>query len=166
MNVKSQIHVDNTYDIHLFTISPSKQKLYVGCLKNAVCISHQESEEVYDYYLKRGWIDDMYEDIKCVGGKYHKFTPSEMFNVKFKETNLKTIDEMPIMQPDSIGHRYNLMNKRGAFIYDKEDNDEIKTLDTSLITKTSKGGGAIIDPRHKKIQNAVVKLLKDQLCIF
>lgn len=89
-----------------------------------------------------------------------------MFNVKFKETNLKTIDEMPIMQPDSIGHRYNLMNKRGAFIYDKEDNDEIKTLDTSLITKTSKGGGAIIDPRHKKIQNAVVKLLKDQYVYF
>lgn len=167
LNIKSSIHLGNTYDIHLFTISPNKQRLYVGCLRNAVCISPSESEEVYNYYVEKGWIDDMYEDVKSADGEIDKFIPSEMFNIKFKckEAKINIIDEMPIIQSDSIGHRYNLMNKRAIFIFDKED-DEIKTLDTSLIIKTNKVGEVIIDPRHKKIQNAVVKLLGDQYAQF
>lgn len=39
MNVASGKHIGAVYDIHLFSISPLKQKVYIGCLHNAVGVS-------------------------------------------------------------------------------------------------------------------------------
>ena len=63
MNVKSGIHIGNTYDIHLFTISPQKQRLYVGCLHNAIGIGPDESKEVFAYYKEKGWLKQMEDEI-------------------------------------------------------------------------------------------------------
>jgi len=163
MNVKSLKHVGMTYDIHLFTISPKKHKVYIGYLKNAIGISEKESRKVYQYYKENGWIDEMKQDIQFVGGVVKDLKPTWMFNVKFKfEDAVINYSNQPIIKSDTIGHRYNLMNKTGEFEFELDDEGNIETLDTSMFVKTTKAGEILIDPLHKKIQNAVVELLKDQ----
>ena len=163
MNVKSQKHAGMVYDIHLFAISPRKQKVYIGCLRNAIGVSIEESKKAYEYYKANGWIEEMKQDIKYVGGIIKDLKPSMMFNVKFRFEDAEiNYSNQPILRPDSIGHRYNLMEKVGDFEYEIDDEGNIETLDTSLITRTTKAGEILIDPLHKKIQNAIVELLKDQ----
>ena len=60
------------------------------------------------------------------------------------------------------------MDKKADFQFLLDKENKIKTLDTTSIVRTNKFGETLIDPRHKKIQNAVVELLKDKyinLCL-
>lgn len=163
MRVKGDRHFGKVYDIHLFTISPNKQKVYIGCLKNAVGVSSEESQEVFSYYQEKGWLSEMQHDVLYVGGTVKDFTPSFMFNIKFRfEEALIYYSNQPILKPDSVWHRYNLMDKKGSFEFEKDDDGNIKVLDTCVFERIIKAGKIQIDPLHKKIQNAIVDLLKGQ----
>lgn len=161
--VKSEKHVGQIYDIHLFAFSPNGKKVYIGCLHNAIGISSRESIKVYTYYEKQGWIKQMKKDVNFVGGEIKEFEPRIMFNVKFKfseaeidYSNIRVLGEYP------RGHRYNLMDKKEDFDFVKDEDGNIEILDTSLISRTNQEGKIVIDPYHKKIQNAVVEILKSQ----
>ena len=133
MRVKGDRHFGKVYDIHLFTISPNKQKVYIGCLKNAVGVSSEESQEVFSYYQEKGWLSEMQHDVLYVGGTVKDFTPSFMFNIKFRfEEALIYYSNQPILKPDSVWHRYNLMDKKGSFEFEKDDDGNIKVLDTCV----------------------------------
>lgn len=163
MNVESGKHFGATYDIHLFAITPDKQKVYIGCVHNAVGVEPEESKEVFRYYKEHGWIDEMKEDVRYAGGKVTGFKPEWMFNVKFKFTEAHiNYSNQPIIKADTLGHRYNLMDKKGDFEFLKDEEGKIQTLDTSTIRRTTKEGTILVDPLHKKIQNAVAEILKDQ----
>ena len=156
-------HIGNIYDIHLYTISPNSQRVYLGCLKNAVGVSHEESEEVYKYYQKKGWITDMKQDIAYAEGVVSDFNPSTMFNVKFIYEDAELYhSNYPIIKPESIGHRYNLMDMTDPFEFEKDENGNIKILDVNVFERETKAGKILIDPLHKKIQNAVAEILKSQ----
>ena len=160
---KSDKHYGKVYNIHLFTISPNKQKVYLGCLKNAIGVTPEDSQYVYNYYQKKGWLDEMKQDILFVGGTVKDFTPSFMFNVKFRfEDAIINYSNQPILKYDSVWHRYNLMDKKGAFEFEKDKDGKIKVLDISIFERIIEAGKIQIDPLHKKIQNAVVDLLKKQ----
>ena len=162
MNTKSGKHQNATYDIHLFTISPRKEKVYIGCLHNACGVTNDEAINVFRYYKEHGWLDEMKQDILNVGVTPKDLEPS-MFNVKFKFSDVKiNLSNSPIIEPESIGHRYNLMDKKGDFHFLKDEEGEIIYLDTSTIFRTTSAGTIVIDPVHKKIQNAVYDILKDQ----
>ena len=65
------------------------------------------------------------------------------------------------MASDSVpGHRYNLMDKKNDFVFESDEEGKVKVLDTSCFIKTTEKGEVLIDPLHKKIQNAVAKLIK------
>lgn len=164
LNVKSEKHVDETYDIHLFTISPSGQRVYIGCLHNAIGVSPDESQKVYQFYKENGWIDDMEEDIRFIEGLLEDLNPTWCFNVKFKFSEAElNYSNKPILVAEAFsGHRYNLMNKTHDFVFEKDEEGNTKVLNTKSIIKTVKGGKILVDPLHKKIQNAVAKLIKDQ----
>ena len=164
LRVTSAKHYGMVYDIHLYTFSPNKQRVYIGCLKNAVGVSDEESQKVYDYYKKKGWIDEMQQDILYVGGTVSDFSPSFMFNVKFKFKDAKlNYSNQPILSIDSIpSPRYNFMDKKREFGFEKNKDGSIKVLDTSIFERVVKAGKIQIDPQHKKIQNAVASILKDQ----
>ncbi len=163
MNVASGKHVGAIYDIHLFAISPRKQKVYVGCLHNAEGVSLKESKKVFAYYKKQGWLAEMKEDVKFAGGKVKGFYPEFLFNVRFKFSEaIINYSNMPILKSDSLGHRYNLMDKKGEFEFELDEENNIQVLDTSDIYRMTNKGEIIIDPLHKKIQNAIVEQLKDQ----
>ena len=105
----------------------------------------------------------MKEDVKFAGGKVHDFLPEFLFNVKFKFSEAEiNYSNPPILKFDSLGHRYNLMDKKGDFEFEWDEENNIQVLDTSDIHYIRNNGEIIIDPRHKKIQNAIVEQLKDQ----
>lgn len=162
MNVASGKHIGAVYDIHLFSISPLKQKVYVGCLHHAVGVSPEESKMVYQYYKERGWIEEMKDEIRFAGGTVRDIKSKWFFNVKFKfsEATLNYSNK-PILASDSVpGHRYNLMDKKNDFVFESDEEGKVKVLDTSCFIKTTEKGEVLIDPLHKKIQNAVAKLIK------
>lgn len=162
LNVKSGKHVGKTYDIHLFTISPQKEKIYIGCLHNAIGVSAEESKKVYSYYKKCGWISEMKEDIKFARGVVKDISPDWFFNVKFKFSDASiNYSNQPIIKSDTLGHRYNLMDKSGDFEFELDEEGNIETLDTSIIYRTNNAGEVLIDPLHKRIQNAVCKILQN-----
>lgn len=163
MRLKSDRHFGKVYDIHLFTISPNKQKVFIGCLRKAIGVSFAESQEVYHYYQEKGWLAEMQQDVLFVGGTVKDFTPSFMFNIKFRFEDAEiNYSNQPILKPDSVWHRYNLMDKKGEFEFEIDENGNIKVLDTSIFERIVEGGKIVIDPLHKKIQNAVVEILKEQ----
>lgn len=162
MDVASGKHFGKVYDIHLFTISPRKEKVYLGCIHNAVGVEPKESAKVFRYYKEQGWIDEMKDDVRFVEGTVTDFKPELMFNVKFKfyEANIN-YSNRPIIKPGSLGHRYNLMDKKNDFEFLLDEEGKVETLDTSIIMRATKSVKISIDPLHKKIQNAISKLLKD-----
>ena len=164
MNVSSGKHVGETYDIHLFTISPLKQKVYIGCLRHAIGVSSEESQQVYRYYKERGWVEDMIDEIRYAGGMVRDIKPKWMFNVKFKFSDAELYySNKPILAEDCIkSHRYILMDKKHELVFENDDEGKIKVLDASPFVKTTENGEILIDPLHKKMQNAVVELIKDQ----
>ena len=164
MNVGSGKHVGETYDIHLFTISPLKQKVYIGCLRRAIGVSPEESRNVYQYYKERGWIDEMADEIRYAGGMVKDIKPAWMFNVKFRFPDAELYySNKPILTEDSIkSHRYILMDKSQELVFENDDEGKVKVLDTSPFVKTTEKGEVLIDPLHKKIQNAVAKLIEDK----
>lgn len=164
MNVGSGKHVGKNYDIHLFTISPFKQKVYIGCLRNAIGVSPEESEKVFQYYKEKGWVEEMTEEIHYIGGTVTDIKPKWMFNVKFKFSDAELYySNKPILTKDSIkSHRYILMDKKQELVFETDNEEKIKVLDTNSFVKTTEKGEVLVDPLHKKIQNAVVELIKDQ----
>lgn len=164
LNVESGKHIGEEYDIHLFTISPFKQKVYVGCLHHAIGVSPEESEKVFQYYKERGWISEMKDEVRFAGGIVKDIKPKWFFNVKFKFSEAELYySNKPILSADSIkGHRYNLMDKKHDFSFEKDEEGMVKVLDTTPFVKTTEKGEVLIDPLHKKIQNAVAEIIKDQ----
>lgn len=166
LRVRSGKHIGHTYDIHLFTITPNKEKIYIGCLHNATAIDNEESQYVYSYYEKKGWLREMEDDVISVGGKIENFEAEFMFNVKFKFSEAKiNHSNQPIIN-STLGHRYNLMNKTSDFVFLSNEEGKMRTLDTCRFAKTTHSGVVIVDPLHKKIQNAVANLLKDMYFPF
>lgn len=163
LDVRSGKHLGKTYDIHLFTVSPNKQKIYIGCLYNATTVTPEESKEVYLYYKKLHWIEEMKNEISYVGGNVTDFAPKWMFNIKFKFAEAKIYySNRPIIKYNTLGFRYKLMNKKEDFQYILDEEGHIQMLDTSTIERRSHSGKVIIDPIHKKIQNALGVILNKE----
>lgn len=93
----------------------------------------------------------MKEDVIFAGGTVTGFKPEWMFNVKFKFSEAEiNYSNPPIIKPDTLGHRYNLMDKKGEFEFLKDEEGNIQTLDTSIIVRTTHSGELLIDPLHKR----------------
>ena len=105
----------------------------------------------------------MQQDIVYVEGNVSDFDPSILFNIKFKFEDAEIMySNQPILKFESVWHRYNLMDKKGELKFEKNSDGSVRMLDTSMFDRVIKNGKIQIDPLHKKIQNAVVNLLKRQ----
>lgn len=163
MNVKSGKHLGKTYNIHLYTISPLKQRLYIGCLCNAIGVKQDESKEVYEYYKNKGWILEMEDHIRIVDGIAVDFIPETMFNVKFKvEEAIIHTSNRPILVPTHITNHYVLQTMDFPLEYEKDEEGNDQFYNEKPVLRTNKGGKIEIDPIHKKIQNGLLKYLKKE----
>lgn len=166
INVKSGKHVGQVYDIHLITFNTIyRKKEYVGCLHNVECISEKQSQKAYHYYKKQGWLRSMKEDIRYAGGIISDMD-SGMFNIRFKfsdaEIDYSNRRVLAKDDPNTQGLYYTLMDKKGNFVFEKDEDGNYITLDTNSFVRVNSAGEILIDPVHKKIQNALIEILKDQ----
>lgn len=166
--MNAQVHIGKVYDIHLFTITPDNRKAYIGCLRNAEGISQDESVRIHRLYRKYGWLQEMKDDVNYAGGSISGLKPNMMFNVRFKFSEAEiNLSNPPIIKSDSIWHRYNLMDKRGDFEFEVDEEGKYQTLNTSEFWRTNKAGEVLVDPFHKKMQLAVKALLeKDYVRLY
>ena len=166
--MNAQVHIGKVYDIHLFTISPDNRKVYIGCLRNAEGVTPEESNKIFRLYKANGWLQEMKDEVILAGGIVRGFQPRFLFNVKFKfsEANIN-LSNPPIIKSDSIWHRYNLMDKRGDFEFELDEDGNCQTLNTFEFWRSNKAGDILINPMHKKMQNAVKALLeKDYVHLY
>lgn len=168
INVKSGKHVGCIYDIHLITFNNIyRKKEYVGCLRNVECISAEQAQAAYKYYKKQGWLREMKEDVRFAGGTVKDMdADGVMFNIRFRfkdaDINYSNRSVIADDDPNTQGLYYTLMDKKGEFIFEKDEEGNVRTLNTDTFVRVTKSGEILIDPLHKKIQNAIADLLKDQ----
>lgn len=115
LNLKSDKHVVKTYNIFLFTITEGI-KYFVGKIKNANCISKDESIDIYKIYKQKGWLKEMVKEIEKAGADPKTFTetsPNIFFNVKFKFEDVIKQDELEEVSDKDI----NRANRLGSGLF-------------------------------------------------
>ncbi|MFA5118808.1 MAG: hypothetical protein WC695_08175 [Candidatus Omnitrophota bacterium] len=180
LNVASGKHYRKVYNISLFTINGSGQKLYVGDIRNAICISKDDAEKVYKTYEKNGWIKEMADDISRIGADPSLFVENlskYIFNVKFRFEDLNKLDEPEEISKDDLNittNRFKLLSKKNIFLINKvvvDDESEGKDKNESSCKVVFKKE-VEYDRYHNKMQNTLKKILKelhkdeyDKVCI-
>lgn len=167
INTKHRKHQGQIYDIHLITFNTIyRKKEYIGCLHNVECLNEEQAKAAYKYYKKVGWLRDMKNDIRFAGGIIKDMDADGlMFNIrfKFKDANINCSNRPVIADedPNTQGLYYTLMDKKGDFVFEIDEEGNAMTLETNVFVRTTNSGEILIDPLHKKIQNALVEFLKD-----
>jgi hypothetical protein len=160
--IEDKTYVGKMFDIHLYTITPSKERLYVGVIHNAECISKEQENKVVQYYSKKQWHIEMIEDICAIGGDYSDFNLH--FNVRFKLEGIEIHNSNPIRFAADDAHikcsRYILQKKKGEFRFEPQSNPIDRQLAEDPFEVHSPEFVTIVDPRHKRMQNRLAILLK------
>lgn len=171
LNLKSNKHVDRIYNIELITNDRQGIFYKVGIIKNAICISKDESKYVYNIYKKNSWLDTMREELQHIQADHVDFnrtSPNIMFNVKYLAENITIYpDKLRIENQDFINiYRYKLLDKEQELkildpnTFDPDDENE----DDDRSTKRGKrkiNAEVYFDPIHNEIQNALKRIFRD-----
>ena len=161
LNLKSDKHVDKTYNVYLYTIT-NNIKYFVGRIESANCISKNESRNIYKTYKQKGWLKAMAREIENAGASSMPFlkSPSEQFfNVKFKFEDVNRPEELEEILGSDINistTRYKLLTKKSdiKIATDITEEDEGRMKLTKRRKRTYKADSTI-DPYHDKLQNAL-----------
>lgn len=168
LHLKSDKHVGKTYNIFLYTITDGI-KYFAGQIKNAECISKDESRDIYRIYKQNGWLSEMVREIEKAGANPKTFTktsPDIFFNVKFKFENVirpEEVEELSYQDINISTTRYKLLPKSTDFKFVTEISDEEnggKFKNTKRRNRIYKVDSSF-DPYHDKLQNALCALLRN-----
>ena len=169
LNIKTDKHENQVYNISLFTINNLNKRYFVGKIKNVECISSGESVRVYNIYKEKGWIERTREDVEKVGANYKKFNeilPELFFNIRFKFKDLRQSDELIEIDKSDINittNRYKLLPQKSEIIFGTES-DEDETEGNKKNTNKRRrifNSDCEYDPYHDKMQNKIFELLKN-----
>ncbi len=98
INANRDKYIGKTFDIHLYSINDdTKERWWLGKIKNVQIISHEEANEIYDLYKRKGWLKEMSNQLKIVGADYKTFeNEKNIFNIKFKISDTNELLDMPM----------------------------------------------------------------------
>ncbi|GEM_PF-328022 len=111
-------HSNRIYDITLFTRDADTQTSYwVARLKNVEVLDKLESTRILGEYKKRGWFNQMKQDLKLVGlsqtalDEWVMDDPWKLFNIRFSADQLSKVsgDLLEIEPHDEPSKRYVLL---------------------------------------------------------
>lgn len=163
-------YLDQVFDVSLYSInSDTKQRWWLGEIKNLEVISAKESAKVYKVYKKNGWYKEMISQLKQVGANIDEFknfvTPDIFSVVRYRPEDLNLLEEpqeFSADDPSVTSNYYNLKNKK------LEPNLEVKK-GFQFIAGHNAGKGASkrsysdhkndISLLHNQIQTALYKRL-------
>ena len=168
LNLKTDKHVNEIYDIILYTVYNSNN-YYVGTIKNVNCISRKKSLDIYNIYKQKGWLKEMVKELENAGVEPTNFKstlPEIFFNIEFKfsdfiPTNSEDLEEISELDENITTRRYRLLSQKNELILSTEKiyNHEGNLKSTEIRTRTL-SGNSTFDPIHDKMQNGIFILLK------
>lgn len=161
-----------TYDIYLYSInSLTKERWWLGCIKNVQIVSPKESETVYAIYKEKGWLTEMEGQLEEVGVDLSDFRkiPTEYFStIKYRVEDLELLDPpRQFAQNDPVvkSNYYNLKNWIGnpAFI---DGNDEFLFTPghqerPELVTVIYDSQNKPVDLPHNRMQTNIYRHLTE-----
>lgn len=165
-----QTHAGHQCSITLYTLTPEKQILLIGTLTDAYIPELNELQNVLDTYRAQGWLDQMREQVRNVGGDIGDLeNPScqNIANIRFRPEDVTVFDPRPrVIGGHTIVNnlRYQPFKWIGNFPDTDiqppqyEGNDPRRSEHER--TRAAQEGSAI-DPRHTKLQNLLWKHLRD-----
>lgn len=167
------MYAGKVLDIHLFVYSKVFGKLYLGIIRNVECLDEKTANIVFKEYKTRGWIDEMINDVKAVGGKPEALyeAKSALFNIRFRFSDVYVnLSNPKILSQDDPSTRatyYKLYPKKGDFVFSKvADTHKSRGVRKATQSKSEQRVAfntdfkrTEYDPQHNRIQNAVKKLL-------
>ena len=112
-------YLGQTFDVSLYSINnDTKQRWWLGEVKNLEVVPVEESEKVYRIYKKNGWYKEMISQLNQVGANTEEFkkfvTPNIFSVVRYKPDDLKLLEEPAEFRADDpavTSNYYNLKNK-------------------------------------------------------
>lgn len=172
INANRDKYVGKTFDIHLYSINDdTKERWWLGKIKNVEIISHEEENEIYGLYKRKSWLKEMSNQLKIVGADYEIFeNEKNTFNIKFKISDTTELLDMPLQiteKDKSITATYyttllnktsepNLHNTKGFNFTTKHNPQKRK----SVIVYGERLSE--IDKLHPKIQDLCYDQLKNE----
>lgn len=118
---QQKAYSNNLYDVWLYSIDGNTKKRYwIGEIRNLHVLDANTANDVKTEYAKRGWLNEMEEQIKASGANAKGFSNWEgvdLFNVRFQPKDIILNDpyfEIPQNNPVSKQPRY-------AFIFFKDE---------------------------------------------
>lgn len=159
-----------TIDLVLYTISPKRQRFYVGEITDCEVLNEGEAEMAVNHYKKMGWWQQMKEQIENAQGQTERLDSNggslSVFNVRFLPSKI-TLNRPPRLasSSDYINrlNRYQLVQYQtfnASTGYPKSGpKGTTSPLNADLTTKTGTGP-TVVDPVHKALQNEILKLLQ------
>lgn len=176
-NLETDRHVGQVYNIKLYTINPNTDvRYYVGYINHVEGISEQMSEQIYQTYKSEGWISEMKQQVKCVGGEWNPNAnyAQMLFNIKFRFEDAVIFDQYEAISQDDINitsDHFVLLPLKSEIEtevevdIDNEDTSEGNYKNTAPRTKVI-NQDVTYDPYHDKMQNALHALLKQRTDIY
>lgn len=165
-------YADEIIDVHLYCMSKTNGKLYLGILHNVECINNKQYKNAYKIYVKNGWLKEMRSDIKAIGGDVDALGSGNypLFNIRFKlkdlDINLSNPRIISENDPNTRSSRYRRYSKKGDIIFC--DTPDTKQKKHGTVEQKSEHNVQFntdvrqvsYDPLHNKMQNAIKKNLE------
>ncbi|MFA5143298.1 MAG: hypothetical protein WC522_03905 [Candidatus Omnitrophota bacterium] len=162
-----------TFNISLYSINDdSRQRWWIGTIRNAEVVSPEESKEVLEYYKKKGWLQEMIDQIKNINGDERDFgknAPFAFTNIKFKPADWELLDP-----PQRISNKDKSVSSTYYVLLNKVKNPDLElpfgddpTFTPGHTIRDEKGIAyygqrkSEIDRFHYKMQNNSYKQLVD-----
>ena len=168
-----ELYVGNTFNISLYSIDGiSKRKYWVGKIKNVEVIDDPTASEVVKYYRRKGWLNEMLnqiDEVEADAKSFKKWMNETLFNIRFKIEDLDLLDEPQLLSEEdrSVTYpRYILINKKADPIFETEDNGEF-TFTPQKPSKNSnynssyqaKAKSIELELKHKEILDGLYEIL-------
>jgi hypothetical protein len=104
INKYFQKYCGNIYSFFLYTMnSKTNEKLWVGKLNNVEVIDKKISEKVKAIYVRKGWYEDMKEDLQKLGLKkdsLDQWPGLDLFNVRFIPDDFEKFPDKTLVSED------------------------------------------------------------------
>jgi len=112
-------YAGEVFDISLYTMnSITREKFWIGEIKNTEVLSNEEGTEIFGKYKKHGWFNEMIADVRLVKGKgatLKNISPRNFFNIRFRTSNLKLLREPQLIAKGDKAikaYYYTLLDKK------------------------------------------------------
>jgi hypothetical protein len=172
----------NLLDIILYTVDPSRNRLFVGRIRNCEIITRAMAQEAYDAYQKKGWLDEMIQDLVQINVDTTPITvdarknPRSIANVRFRPEDISILD--PLVEADKSHkvyriHRYRplredqpdawvaILSKR-TIETNSSSTFRVGKLKSTELRQRVAQKGVSFEPTHNRIQNKIYENLVEK----